>query len=480
MNLSMFNNASRCDGGDGGSAQNSFARRVERNTSAAGTNNINNSVVGNQPGFGRRFGRWRRINRTPLTPYGKNEANATLADRLLYSATHTSVAQKRNIANLLCMERLYRRLFCKISSDPATDTLDSSRTTGDLSFIDFKDEKKQLTLETLCLHLEELVNAGYSLMYIFKYMSYLKRKYRRDYPYLRAQNSAFYRTLIDMYEKKRNDHRRIGTDEVYTCDKRVYEKMFERAERLVFSDEYEKHELNDARQSNDANDTSEEPSTSSNNLLTTARKRYSLEISNAYLFAYIYVFMFVTGKRLSEIALIDADQIRTLERHEALVVRIPKSKKLGRITLRALDLPTKHRFKQFLARMAFLFSKNATDSPFPSLVPFDQFAKRRTLDRIFGREYERAVREILNNQRPEERLDESNDLLLLRKKPRGLSLHSLRRYRAGVLFEMGNQIENIRECLDHSSVRMTNSYINKHLMRTYRTQKRLEAGGPTI
>lgn len=477
MNLSVFNNASTRSGSGGGTA-NSFAHRVERNASTAGTNNPNNALGGNQQGFGRRFGRWRRINRTPLTPYGKNEDNATLADRLLYSATHTSVAQKRNIANLLCMERLYRRLFCKLSSDPATDTLDSSRTTGDLSFIDFKDEKKQLNLETLCLHLEELVNAGYSLMYIFKYMSYLKRKYRRDYPYLRAQNSAFYRTLIDMYEKKRNEHRRIGTDEVYTCDKRVYEKMFERAERLVFSDEYENHALGDERHTNDANDASEKINAC--DLLATARKRYSLEISNAYLFAYIYVFMFVTGKRLSEIALIDADQIRTLERHEALVVRIPKSKKLGRITLRALDLPTKHRFKQFLARMAFLFSKNASDNPFPSLVPFDQFAKRRTLDRIFGREYERAVREILNNQRPEERLDESNDLLLLRKKPRGLSLHSLRRYRAGVLFEMGNQIENIRECLDHSSVRMTNSYINKHLMRTYRTQKRLEAGGPTI
>jgi integrase len=365
---------------------------------------------------------WRPENAGILVPRGRNEAESSITDQLLYAATHTDATQKRHLANLIAKERLYRKVFCGITDDnhelvELTKCLEN----GDMSFIKFKSEDRELTLETLCKHIEQLVQLGYSLTYIFGYLSYLRRKYRAGYPKLRQQTSAFYRTLINLYEQARRGKKRISTDEVYTCEEKIYAEMRNICHEAFFSETI--------------------------TIVTTSDEA----TRNQVLFAYLFLFMYETGKRLSEIALISPEQLQTLATHEALVIRIPKSKKLGRIVLRGYDEEMRIEFKHFLMRAIDLFTRKQ----FEQCIPFDQYHKRRTLDRNFGRLYLAALR----------RLGKPRD-----QKPRGLSLHSLRRFRAGSMFQQGKDIEHIRECLDHSSTKVTNIYINKHLMRSYRTK----------
>lgn len=357
---------------------------------------------------------WRPENRGALVHRG--DANdETLAGKLLYAATHVDKTQRRHIANLIAKERIYRTMFCgqSSSSSELTDQLNLSLDNGDLSFIKYKDESRELNLETLCTHIETLIERGYSLTYIFAYLSYLRRKYRSQYPKFGNQTSAFYRTLIDNYERQTKSQRRIGTDEVYTCEDALYEVMHELANGFFFSDKVLQHLA-----------------------------------SERFLFTYAFLFMYHTGKRLSELALIGLEEIRTLITYEALVIRIPKCKKLGRITLRGYDESALVRFKQFLNRTLELLA-HAHMSP----IPFDQFSKRRSLDRHFKQLYAEASAQLFGKSV---------------EKPRGLSLHSLRRFRAASMFTQGKEIDHIRECLDHSSVKVTNTYINKHLMRSYR------------
>lgn len=375
---------------------------------------------------------WRPENRGALVHRGDPE-DTTLAGQLLYAATHTDASQKRHLANLIAKERMYRRTFCGQTIAPSDDGLDAVLENGDMAFIKYKDEERELNLETLCAHIEQLIEMGYSLTYIFAYLSYLRRKYRGSYPKLRAQTSAFYRTLIDNYEKQRRLKPRIGTDEVYTCEERIYNQMYVLAHEYFFSQTCRLDEHNAANETR----------------LTATGKTVNLAKhdlhTNRMLFCYVYMFMYITGKRLSEISLLGVEQLNTLSSFEALVIRIPKSKKLGRIVMRDYDEETKRRVKYLLKTTVKLFDCPDNIDP---VIPFDQYEKRRTLDRCFNALYMKATNQT---------------------KPRGLSLHSLRRFRAATLFAQGRDIEHIRECLDHSSVRVTNMYINKHLMRTYRT-----------
>lgn len=408
---------------------------------------------------------WRPENRGALVPKGDRDVGSSLANKLLYAATHTDNAQRRHIANLIAKERLYRKLFCGQPESPriVDDNLNVSLVNGDLSFIKFKDETRELTLETLCEHIQTLIEHGYSLTYIFAYLSYLRRKYRGSYPKLRGQAPAFYRTLIDNYEKERKLKRRIGTDEVYTCEERVYQQMYILAHNTFFENVWTTSDVVPAGWPTTTSTTTARSTCSRlTTLFATTSPSFNPseeQRSNLVVFLYVFMFMFNTGKRLSEIALLGVEQLRTLLQFEALVIRIPKAKKLGRITMRGYDDTTKTRFRSFLRHSVMMFDERG---PFAKALPFDQFQKRRSLDRNFAALYRQAVTH----------LDEATHLdSSCKEKPRGLSLHSLRRFVAASMFAQGREIDHIRECLDHSSTKVTNMYINKHLMRTYRTTK---------
>lgn len=426
------------------------------------TNNNNNNSNNNNNNNNENKEQWRPENRGALIPRGKRD-DSSLANQLLYAATHVNESQRRHLSNLIAKERLYRRMFCGHTTTNQDDGLNASLVNGDMSFIKYKDEERELTLETLCEHIEAIIANGYSLTYTFAYLSYLRRKYRAAYPKLRGQTSEFYRILIDNYERQRKIHKRIGTDEVYTCEERIYEKMYDLARQFFFDQSLltnmstnrdSRTPFNDNTVRDTTNNTNDDHNNGNNcsNKSGDNTNNNNLTISNQLLFAYAFMFMFITGKRLSEIALIGYEQLRTLLRYEALVIRIPKAKKLGRIVMRDYDEDVRQEFKSFLDRSIVIFEPQ--NSSYANEIPFNQFEKRRTLDRAFARLYNDATKHLgLSDER----------------KPRGLSLHSLRRFRAATLFAQGKAIDQIRECLDHSSTKVTNMYINKHLMRSYRT-----------
>lgn len=419
------------------------------NTGYATTNNNTNDTMFKYPtnGTTNNADSWRPENQGALVPRGKRD-DASLANQLLYAATHVNESQRRHLSNLIAKERLYRRMFCGHVTTNRDDGLNESLVNGDMSFIKYRDEERELTLETLCEHIEAIIGAGYSLTYTFAYLSYLRRKYRGSYPKLRGQTSEFYRILIDNYERERKTRKRIGTDEVYTCEERIYEKMYELARQFFFDNSQTTETSIAATTTTNGENVDEETTNNETNAN-----------GNRLLFTYAFMFMFITGKRLSEIALIGYEQLGTLLRYEALVIRIPKAKKLGRIVMRDYDDDVRKEFKTFLERCLVVFEPKSLHG---KEIPFNQFEKRRTLDRAFARLYNETTRRLnLTDER----------------KPRGLSLHSLRRFRAATLFAQGKTIDHIRECLDHNSTKVTNMYINKHLMRSYRTDTSVKSNG---
>lgn len=164
-------------------------------------------------------------------------------------------------------------------------------------------------------------------------------------------------------------------------------------------------------------------------------------------FVYVFLMMYYTGKRVSELVMLSSNDIARLLTEKHIAIHIPKSRKLGRLSMRVVGKNELDDFVGFLKRFLFL-TRDLEDSPYLDLIPFDQFQRRKSLNRCFDRVYTLAVQ---------------------RTKPRGLSFHSLRRRKAAVSFQQGVPLDHIREILDHSSTYITNHYINRHLVRTYRS-----------
>lgn len=335
-------------------------------------------------------------------------------------------------ANVLALERLYRRTFCA-GVVPAGggfavrgETIPRNGEIGNDEVRDvakYKCPGKALTKETLAENIDQLIRSGYSLNYVFSYMAHLRQKYRLEFPLNSIEQAIFNRSIVDRYHKGGDGEktRKKATDEVYTESSETYEAMKRWCWSYLMSDEK----------------TIDNSKSTRNALLR---------------FAYSYMFMFFTGKRLSEICVIKSEDLVTLRKERTLAVVIPKTKKTGRITLESLASDEmRNEMEAFLDRMIALFV-DMPNSPYlgDKIVPFDQFEHRKAIDRYFAKVYEETTG---------------------RAKPRGLSMHSLRRYRAAENFQEGLPLELIREQMDHSSTSMTNTYINKHLLRSYRNKK---------
>lgn len=339
-------------------------------------------------------------------------------------------------ANVLALERLYRRTFCDGASPPNNNNGGGFTVRGEIiprnadigndevrDVAKYKCPNKLMTKETLAENIDQLIRSGYSLNYVFSYMAHLRQKYRLEFPLNSLEQAIFNRSIVDRYHKGGDGEttRKKATDEVYTESSETYEAM----KRWCWS------------------------------YLTSNEKTIdnSKSTRNALIrFTYSYLFMFYTGKRLSEICVIKSEDLVTLRKERSLAVVIPKTKKTGRITLESLSSDeVRNEFEAFLDRMIALFV-DIPNSPYlgEKIVPFDQFEHRKSIDRYFAKVYVEATG---------------------RPKPRGLSMHSLRRYRAAENFQEGLPLELIREQMDHSSTSMTNTYINKHLLRSYRNKK---------
>lgn len=276
-----------------------------------------------------------------------------------------------------------------------------------------------LTREALFEHIDRLIRARYSMSYLFAYMKHLRRKYKREFPLRGNERRAFTRSIVQRYFD--DDVPKKSTDEIYASDENTYMRMRTWCLRYLFDDGCTLHNRRNTR-------------------------RATLR------FVYIFLLMYYSGKRMSELCTLSADNLLRLHTDKHIAIFIPKTRKLGRISYRTIDSHECAEFDAFLLRSVYLF-RDCAQSPYrqETVIPFDQFVCRKSLDRYFDRVYARVMVE---------------------KKPRGLSFHSLRRRKAAVCFERGVNLDNIREILDHASTRVTNNYINKHLVRSYRTDKR--------
>lgn len=390
--------------------------------------------------------------------------------RELYNLRLEDERSDRAKANVMAFERLYRRVFCPVHSTCLTESgeLDETRSywmtkdsedansakavkkssivmrrpdrygpppetvtrerpkcvnratdsnrdirIGDL-YLMIRYQCAALTKESLFEHVDRLIKMRYSLNYLFAYMKYLRRKYRRFYPIYGNERRAFTRSILQRFFGE--SVRKLATDEIYSSDEDTYERIRDWCLRYLFNDDLTLHNKRNTRKTN-------------------------------MRFVYLYLMMYYTGKRLSELAILSSNDLARLLNERNIAIYIPKTRKLGRISLNVVTDEEYDSFVLFLERFVYLTRDNS-ESPYHDTIPFDQFARRKSLNRCFDRVY------ALTTNKP---------------KPRGLSFHSLRRRKAAVSFERGMDLDDIREILDHSSTYITNNYINKHLVRTYKS-----------
>lgn len=261
-------------------------------------------------------------------------------------------------------------------------------------------------LLSLC---ERLLSDGYSLTYLRSILSVIRSDSGRAYPLIPCESKAFLRSIIDA-KRRYFSNRTIQSDGVYAMNEQMYVKM------RLYS---EKHLASLLLVSADVDD------------------RSSVSVGR-FLFAYLYLMMYHTGKRASDLCNLTVSDLTRLLRDQHIAVQIPKTERIGRISIERSDDPDA--FKVVLTQLISVLNRYETLRKF---LPYNQFQQRRRLNRMFTAVYE---------------------LIAGEKKPCGLSFHSLRRRKAANFFKSNQDLETVRECLDHRDSRITNDYINKHLL----------------
>lgn len=274
----------------------------------------------------------------------------------------------------------------------------------------------KISREWLLEFCEGMLAAGYSLSYMRNMLTMIKHDAGPQFPLSRIEYRAFLRSIISN-KTKNFQHRHKQSDGVYSMSERAYELM--RAYCMAY-------------------------------LRAVVERGVGIEVSadtvvyqdrynpRCVLFSYLYLMMYHTGKRISDICNLTPENLKCLLENGDIAVMIPKTERIGRISVaRAEDTDN---FRAFLAMMVRILAEHEA---MRDALPFDQFRIRRQLNRVFKARYEKIMGS---------------------KKPNGLSFHSLRRRKAASFYKSGKDLETIRECLDHTDSRVTNVYINKHLL----------------
>lgn len=278
----------------------------------------------------------------------------------------------------------------------------------------------QITRDWLVALCECMLTRGYSLSYLKSTLKLIRSDSRGTFPLVPSEYAAFLRSIVST-KQRFFATRTLQSDGVYTMDEQLFQRM------RLFCVEYVRTACN----------TGHGIEFRDGQLVLSAHSY----LPNELRFCLIFVLMFHTGKRCSDLSVLTIDDLRKLLRDDDLAIRIPKTDRVGRISMKHVEEPDK--LREFLDWVVQLINRD--DKLATNLLPFDVFRQRRTLTKMFEFCYEAIV------QHP---------------KPKGLSFHSLRRRKAGRYFKQGEQLETIRECLDHAHTSMTNTYINKYLLST--------------
>lgn len=301
-----------------------------------------------------------------------------------------------------------------VSDETTTTTAMTATNPFDRPLTDYIHVTK-LWLMQLC---EQMLRLGYSLSYMRNMLSLIRHDAGKSFPLTPREMKSFHRSIVSSKRKYYGD-RHKQTDEVYSmCDK-AYELM-----RVYCS-----HYLRAVHEQGVGVDVVGDS-------VVHASRYYVKKI----IFCYLYLMMFYTGKRMSDLCILRVTDLENLLANEDIAVRIPKTERIGRISLSKIEnVESFVRFVQTFIEIT-RSSENLRD-----IIPFDQFKVRRQLNRTFKLTYESVMKQ---------------------KKPNGLSFHSLRRRKAAKFYKSGEDLETIRECLDHATTKMTNVYINKFLLST--------------
>lgn len=273
-----------------------------------------------------------------------------------------------------------------------------------------------VTKKWLMFLCERMLKMGYSYKYIKNMLTIVRADTKSNFPLTRNEFKAFERSIIQSKDKYYKNHH-IQTDGVYAMSDRAYELM------RSFCMEYLRAVVEC------------EMGVDVDGIKMVRTNNYSPKY---IVFCYLYLMMYHTGKRISDICSLSRDNLQQLYETGDLAVLIPKTDRIGRITIAHSEDP--ENFRLFLRMFVRILD---TQPSITQLFPFDQFSIRRQLNRIFKISYEKIMQTT---------------------KPNGLSFHSLRRRKAGTSFRAGTTLESIRESLDHKSSAMTNVYINKFLL----------------
>lgn len=280
---------------------------------------------------------------------------------------------------------------------------------------------------------ELMLRRGYSISYIKRCVMQIRGDciaHSHKFPLSENELKAFMRSIVET-KRDRFADRCINSDGVYSLSDQACENM------RVYAMEY----LRAVRDRN-----------CGVKCLAHERLEYTEKPfrRNRIMFAYVYLMMLHTGKRCSDVSILTSNDLRALLETGDIAILIPKTERIGRLSMKHIERP--ELFREFLQMLLDAFRlHHGLES---AILPFDAFAVRRKLNYTFDFVYAEVVGG---------------------KRPKGLSYHSLRRRKAAKFFQQGKNLDTIRESLDHKDARITNLYINKYLLSE--TQKRNKSCG---
>lgn len=269
-----------------------------------------------------------------------------------------------------------------------------------------------LTKESLLRLLQEMLDKKYSIRYTLKFLNFLIRN-----PQCFVSKAEIpSRTETRVLSRSIREYVPISAKKLNTDSTKKVERGYNISQR------------SDGRLTFTAEETAK--------LLEHAEARVlrENETTTCRRLALVWILMHYSGKRLSDISTLSVKDLEFLIKNNFVAIRIPKSQKVGRITL------DNENFRTLLSKIVH----EAKEKNISFDIPFDVYKTRSSMNDQLAHWYAH--------------------IFPGKTKPRGLGIHALRRRVAGLRFLEGDSLDSIRERLDHSNNKQTNAYINAALL----------------
>lgn len=324
----------------------------------------------------------------------------------------------------------------------ATTTPESSGRNLDTDLLKTKD-KKTITAARNTTSLNKIIDSfvkrGFDFNkkpdYIF-FISQLSRCYSQSYieaickrlrgrryknPLNKPERDALKRSLVQDAEDRRSN-RSLKSDGVLMCDHWLLEAIVAESQETMRRT-IEAFRLNAIRTT-----LMFVQQQQNNNIPTTTRLRFTV----------MSQLIRITGKRQSDLALLDKEKLKLLLDNKIIGIKIPKKNKLSRLSI----VHENETNVEIIREIVELLQNLPQD-----ILPYNVEKERKGM----CREFDEAWNRVPNNNV---------------KKPRQLGLHALRRMKGANELCNGKPMQDIQNMFDHTSREMTEHYVNNGLNQT--------------